>query len=178
MRNSIVAHTALGGNVGGTVVDEGFNLSSDASAGFTALGSRNAINPGLDAFDTAGGIVAILTLSSNSPAINAITVAGGNGSPGFDQRNAFRLEPYDIGAYEFEGTFSRPQLQAMRQGTAVAITWPAWGDFTLQSTTDVSLTNSWTTVTNAPSTSSGMQNLVVQPGGKALFFRLGKAAGQ
>jgi hypothetical protein len=172
VRNSILAYSVSGSNAGGSVTDEGFNISSDASAHFTAAGSRNQLDPLLGSYTTAGGPVPTMTLSSNSPAIDAITVSGGNGAPPFDQRQFLRLEPFDIGAFEFDGIPSSLKLQVQRTTNQVVLSWPAAGNFMLQTSTDPSLTNQWLFLTAQPSTADGVRTLAIPAADRTRFFRL------
>jgi hypothetical protein len=173
LRNSILAHSVSGENASGTINDEGFNLSSDDSPILNAVGSRNRIDPLLGAFTRDGGLVPTLTLSSNSPAIDAITVPGGNNCPPFDQRRAMRVPPCDIGAYEFGGVSAQPNLLARLQDNSIALTWPISADeFVLQKATNLVHDTTWLTVTNLPSAANGWQTLMITPTNQNAFFRL------
>lgn len=170
MRNSILAHTPLASNAAGSVTDEGYNISSDATPVLSALGSRNSLDPGLESFTTAGGLVPTMTLTANSPAIGAIP--GGNGSPPLDQRGARRTEPYDIGAFEFDGTFPSPALQAQRVTNQIILSWSDGATFVLQNATRLSATTRWTTLTNRPSVSGAARSLNLGATNSAGFYRL------
>ena len=170
LRNSILAHSASGANAGGLILDEGFNLSSDTSPDFSSSDSQNSADPLFGAFTLAGGHAFTMTLSSNSPAINAITVAGGSGAPLFDQRNARRSEPFDIGAFEFEGVPA--YLQARLNGDEIMLTWPAAGSFILQSSSAIGGTNAWTPVTDPSHVIGGLRSLAVRKTDQATFYRL------
>lgn len=172
LRNSLLAYSPFGGNAGGTITDGGYNLSSDATPAFTAAGSQNRIDPLLESFTNAGGLVPTLTLSSNSPAINAILTPGGNGAPALDQRNASRAEPFDIGAFEFGGLFPTPPLSAQMTGNQVILSWPASGSYVLQSASTLSSSNVWTRVTQSPQTANGLNTLSISGTGAAGFYRL------
>jgi hypothetical protein len=97
--NTIVAYSTSGSNCWGTIADLGYNLSSDASAGFSAAGSLNNTDPKLGPLGNYGGPTLTLPLLAGSPAID-----GGNTAtaPPTDQRGHAR--PYgaaaDIGAFE------------------------------------------------------------------------------
>ena len=172
LRNSILAYSPYGGNAGGTIADGGYNLSSDITPVFTAAGSQNRVDPLLESFTMAGGLVPTLTLSSNSPAINAIKTPGGNGAPLFDQRNAYRVEPFDIGAYEYDGVLPTPPLAVQIVNEQVVLSWSASGSYLLQSTPALSMTSRWTTVPQLPATSNGVNTLTVNNNGGAAFYRL------
>lgn len=97
--NTIVANSTSGSNCWGTMSDGGYNLSSDASAGFSAAGSLNNTDPKLGPLGDYGGPTPTVPLLAGSPAID-----GGNTAtaPATDQRG--RARPYgaaaDIGAFE------------------------------------------------------------------------------
>ena len=103
----------LGGfNCSGVITDAGYNISDDATCGFSATGSRNSTNPMLDpaGLQNNGGPTATIALDSESPAIDAIPLADCtdlNSNPiHADQRGAPRPDAgevvCDIGAYEFQ----------------------------------------------------------------------------
>jgi hypothetical protein len=102
--NTIVANSTSGSNCWGTVFDLGYNLSSDASAGFSATGSLNNTDPQLGPLGGYGGPTPTVPLLAGSPAID-----GGNtaAAPATDQRGHAR--PYgaaaDIGAFESSPPF-------------------------------------------------------------------------
>jgi hypothetical protein len=171
VRNTILANSLYGANVAGTIQDQGYNLSSDASLVVQSAGSRTSIDPGLDTVITSG-VVPIIALATNSPAANAITAAGGNGCPTFDARNYLRVTPYDIGAYELDGIAGMLSLQATLQSNQLVISWPTANGFVLQSTSDVGSTNGWTAVTNSVSTVGSTQSVTLPPIGPGLFYRL------
>jgi sugar lactone lactonase YvrE len=91
----------LQGNLAGSIVDHGFNLSSDHSVLLSATGSRNDVDPKLGDFGDHGGGVPTLALLPGSPAIDAITSGP---CPDTDQRGVPRPigAGCDIGAFEFE----------------------------------------------------------------------------
>jgi hypothetical protein len=94
------------------ITDAGYNISDDATCGFSATGSRNSTNPLLDpsGLQNNGGPTATIALDSESPAIDAIPLADctdQNSNPiHTDQRGALRPDPgevvCDVGAYEFQ----------------------------------------------------------------------------
>jgi alpha-tubulin suppressor-like RCC1 family protein len=88
------------GNLAGSILDEGFNLSSDHSVVLAASGSRNDVDPKLGEFGDHGGATPTLALLPDSPAIDAVTSGT---SPDTDQRGVPRpIGPRcDIGAFEF-----------------------------------------------------------------------------
>jgi hypothetical protein len=140
LRNTILAGSA-GTNCGGSgaATDGGYNISSDASCGFTAAGSLNSTDPQLDpgGLSSAGGPTQVVVPLPGSPAVDAIPLeAGGCGiSLTTDQRGAPRPTGAgcDIGAVEFPpvlygwATLTNVKLNG---GTNV-LTVPAGGGFTL-----------------------------------------------
>lgn len=113
---------------GNAVTDNGFNLSSDNSCGFS-VGNQSlpASNPEFGSLGNYGGTNDTLPLLSNSPAIDA----GGtstDGCPGSDQRGASRPEGLacDIGAYEaFAPAFpDSPTLGSITTGSGqLTVNW-------------------------------------------------------
>ena len=99
VRNSILSSNAPGGNCAGTLMDEGRNLSSDATCAFSAPGSLNNTDPLLWPLGAYGGPTLTLALRPGSPAIDAA-------NPAFclptDQRGVPRPQGAgcDIGAVE------------------------------------------------------------------------------
>ncbi len=112
LKSTILAGSSSGGNCFGTLTDGKYNISDDATCGFTASGSRNSTNPLVDpaGLRNNGGSTATIALDSESPAIDAIPLADctdQNSDPiHTDQRGALRPDPgevdCDIGAYEFQ----------------------------------------------------------------------------
>jgi hypothetical protein len=99
LQNCIVANSPSGSNWYGSAIDDGNNLSSDATPIFTAPGSRNNTDPKLGPLGDYGGPTFTIPLLEGSPAIDG-------GKPDFcphsDQRG--RVRPFgpacDIGAFE------------------------------------------------------------------------------
>ena len=86
---------------GATLDDQGYNLSSDASCGFTASTDQQNTNPMLaSALASNGGPTQTLALLDGSPAINKIPASS---CPSTDQRGISRPQgpACDIGAFEF-----------------------------------------------------------------------------
>jgi HYR domain len=104
IRGSIVANNTGGNCRGGTLTDQGYNLSSDSSCGFTGTGSLQNTDPKLDpnGLQNNGGPTQTIALQSGSPAIDHIPAAS---CPATDQRGVTRPDDgettCDIGAYEF-----------------------------------------------------------------------------
>jgi hypothetical protein len=99
LSNTILAYSPSGWNSLGTVIDGGHNISSDGTAGFTAVSSKNNTDPILGPLGDYGGGQLTLPLLAGSPAIDA---GDSDSCPPTDQRGISR--PYgsgcDIGAFE------------------------------------------------------------------------------
>ena len=109
VRNSIIANNGIGGDVWGSVTDAGYNLCSDGTADFSALGSLNQTNPLLGPLTANGGPTPTMVLLAGSPGRDAIP----SGFPPFDQRHIARPQgpAADIGAVEGDSVdASPPQL--------------------------------------------------------------------
>jgi hypothetical protein len=119
VRNSIVSDPADGTNCGeaedGTIISDGFNLSSDDSCGFTAGGDRQSIEPDLGPLANNGGPTLTHALPLSSPAVDQGSAALSGSHPALttDQRgqarpveqatvNAAGGDGSDIGAFELE----------------------------------------------------------------------------
>jgi hypothetical protein len=109
LQNSIVANNP-GGNCVGTMVSNGYNLSSDNSCNFSSSGDRNSTDPLLGPLQNNGGPTSTMALRTGSPAIDAGNPSGCRDSKGnllkTDQRGMPRPDKpedktgCDIGAYE------------------------------------------------------------------------------
>lgn len=97
---SIVAEN-ISTNVDGTIIDEGYNLSSDATPSFSAASSLNHTDPGLGGPLTIAGSTFSLGLIPGSRAIDAIPADIRTAD--IDQRGIPRpIGPgSDIGAFEY-----------------------------------------------------------------------------
>lgn len=98
-KNSILAYPAGTTNAYGTIVDRGYNISSDGSPKF-GTNSHNNLDPKLSSLANNGGPTETMALKAGSPAIDAIYDSS---APPFDQRGVPR--PFgprsDIGAFEY-----------------------------------------------------------------------------
>jgi len=112
--NTLLATNSPGGNNFGTVVDLGYNISSDNTCTFTNTGSLNSTDPKLGPLANNGGPTLTLALLPGSPAIDA-----GNTSlaPLTDQRGFPRPAGLaaDIGAFEYGSVM--PNLAVSQSGT-------------------------------------------------------------
>jgi Leucine-rich repeat (LRR) protein len=98
---SIIHDGSLGGNCFGTITDNGYNISNDATCGFTGTGIGDSVDPLLDpaGLQDNGGPTQTIALQYGSPAIDAGGVCG----LASDQRGVVRDDgACDIGAYEAE----------------------------------------------------------------------------
>jgi hypothetical protein len=106
--NSIVANN-VGGNCSGSMVSKGYNLSSDSTCNFNALGDLNNHDPLLGPLQNNGGPTDTMALLPGSPAIDGGNPGGCKDAQGHllttDQRGMPRPDREDtlgcdIGAYE------------------------------------------------------------------------------
>ncbi len=104
MSTSIISNNSTGNCYqGGTFTDQGYNLSSDSSCGFTTSTSQQNTDPKLDpnGLQNNGGLTQTIALQDGSPAIDQIPAAS---CPATDQRSLPRPDDSettcDIGAYE------------------------------------------------------------------------------
>jgi len=151
--NSIFAENGAGSGAdfNGTMNSYDYNLVQSA-AGLNIIGATAnvliGVDPMLGPLADNGGLTLTHALLSNSPAIDK----GRSFGLTTDQRGAPR--PYDfpsaanasagdgsdIGAFEL----GKPNLNIQKVGSNVLLSWPwYYGDFALQTSTDVSLANSW-----------------------------------
>jgi len=93
-----------------SIVDNGYNLSSDNSCVFIATGSLQNTDPLLSGLANNGGPTQTMALQQGSPAIDQIPATN---CPQTDQRGVSRPDDgesaCDMGAYEFTGTDLRDQ---------------------------------------------------------------------
>ncbi len=97
--NTILSCAPAQTNAWGTIMDEGHNLSSDASAQFTSDTSLSNADPLLAPLADNGGLTPTMALLAGSPAIDA---ADNSAAPPADQRGLGRPAGVhaDIGAFE------------------------------------------------------------------------------
>jgi hypothetical protein len=101
---SIVAGNT-GGDCNGALTDQGYNLSSDSTCGFTGAGSVQNIDPKLDpkGLQDNGGPTQTIGLQPDSPAVDRIRLGGGcPGGAATDQRGVPRPQgpACDVGPFE------------------------------------------------------------------------------
>jgi len=124
----------MGGDVWGGIIDGGYNICSDGTAQFSAMGSLNEADPMLSALSQNGGPTPTIGLLAGSPARDAIP----SGFPAVDQRGVSRPQgpAADIGAFEADFISSSPAFVTqpiggtVRAGTNVTLTVEASGNHT------------------------------------------------
>ncbi len=111
--STLLASNTPGNNCTGSLIDLGYNLSSDASGAFTSVGSLNNTDPLLAPLANNGGPTLTMALLPGSPAIDAGDTVG---PPSTDQRGFPRPAGAagDIGAFEFGSMM--PTLTISRDG--------------------------------------------------------------
>ena len=119
--NSILAY-GTNGNGWGTLVDAGYNVSSDGSIPLNSGSSFSFTDPRLGPLKDNGGLTFTMGLMPDSPAID---FGGSAGAPSIDQRDFPRPtgSGIDIGAFEFPGF--APPLQIRRVGQTVQLSFEA-----------------------------------------------------
>lgn len=181
--NTILQAGASGANFAnnnGSVGSAGYNLSSDnPGSWFTTgtLGNQVNTDAKLGPLRDNGGPTLTHALMSNSPAIDKgksfglITDQRGAARP-FDSpsaANASGGDGSDIGAFEL----GAPTLNIQRFAADAVLSWPAhYGDFTLQSVTNVAASNSWTNVAGTPAVTGNRYVFTNGPITGNLFYRL------
>jgi hypothetical protein len=129
-----VGATILTGNTGGDCwnyngaipTDEGYNLDSDGSCGFSTASpffDLPSTNPTLGPLQNNGGPTDTMALLPGSPAIDYVSIASGL-CPATDQRGAARTAPCDVGAYDTDGnpTIKKVKPAKGKVGKKVTIT--------------------------------------------------------
>ena len=105
---------------GGPITDSGYNLSIDASCGFTSSTSRQGVNPDLEQLGNYGGQTETEPPVPNSPAVDQIP--SGSNCPTTDQRGSVRPQgpACDIGAVEI-GPIASDQGYSTKTNKALSI---------------------------------------------------------
>ncbi|MDB6031190.1 MAG: filamentous hemagglutinin family N-terminal domain protein [Verrucomicrobiales bacterium] len=140
--NTILAHSTSGSNCFGTIVDGGYNLSSDSSCNFSNTGSLNNTDPLFGPFQDNGGPTLTLGLTDCSPALNA---ASPTTYPAVDQRGVARPigSRSDMGACEGIFTWYHTLLSFTNNAVQVTPIGKPNQPFTLSTSTDL---QTWTPV--------------------------------
>jgi predicted outer membrane repeat protein len=179
---TILKAGASGANIvnnGGTFSSAGFNLSSDNANGLlTSATDQINTDPLLGPLANNGGPTFTCPLLPGSPAIDK----GKSFSLTTDQRgqprtfdfpavtNATGGDGSDIGAFEL----GKPTLIIQKTGNNALLSWPAYygTNFTLQSSTNILSSNSWTTAAGAAAVVGSQYQQTNGPLSTNRFFRL------
>jgi hypothetical protein len=121
LQNTLLAYNTSGSNYFGVLIDDGNNISSDASCPFTAPGSLSNTDPVLSPLDDFGGRTPTMALLAGSPAIDHGLASF---CPATDQRG--RPRPHgagcDVGAFESGPPFSiRGQITGYMPPGGIAV---------------------------------------------------------
>ena len=179
--NSILKTGVHGANIvagPGTVLSDGYNLSSDAGGGFlTAPGDQINTDPMIGPLQNNGGPTFTHAISFGSPALDK----GKSFGLTTDQRGAPRPIKFtsttiapggdgsDIGAFEL----GWPQLNIQQAGNNVVLSWlSSYAGFSLQSSTNIALSNSWMTASGSAGVVGNQYEQTNGPISGNLFFRL------
>jgi hypothetical protein len=165
--------TAVGGGANGVPTSGLTNGINHDQVGTIGL----PINPLLGPLQANGGPTPTMALQAGSPALDR----GNSSGLATDQRGAPRPFDFasitnavggagsDIGAFEL----GSPILNIRKFTTSTVLSWPAWyGDFTLQSVTNLTLSNAWTTVAGPPEVNGNQYVLTNGPLTGDQFYRL------
>jgi hypothetical protein len=98
LSNTIVANQTSGADCSGPINSSGYNLSSDASCGFTGTGDKQSVNPLLVALANNGGPTLTMALLAGSPAIDTGSCVNATDQRGNARPNGATC---DIGAFEY-----------------------------------------------------------------------------
>jgi hypothetical protein len=159
VRNSIIANSAKGGDVWGVIIDGGYNICSDGTAGFSNEGSLSQVDPMLSALTQNGGPTPTMSLLAGSPARDAIP----SGFPPTDQRGISRPQgtAADIGAFEADVVSSTPAILTQPLGGTVRAGTNM--TFTVRASGTAPLTYQWskdgTALTGATESSFSLSNV-------------------
>jgi hypothetical protein len=179
--NTILRTGTSGANIAnllGTILSDGYNLSSDNAGGLlTSVTDQINTDPLLGPLRDNGGPTQTMAPLANSPAIDKGRSLGLT----TDQRGAPR--PYDfpaaanasggdgcdIGAFES----GKPTLNIQKFSTNAVLSWPSYyGDFTLQSLTNIIASNSWASMAGTPGVVGNQYVLTNGPVAGNKYFRL------
>jgi hypothetical protein len=160
LMNSILATNAPGANSYGSVLDNGYNISSDSSLVPSAT-SRINIDPRLGPLATNGGPTMTMALLVNSPAIDFIPLNSGTFPP-TDERGITRPQAggADAGAFEVLIPNTFRLLQPTVQSGQIAIVYLTTTSNTYVLQYESALTNSnWTPLSTNFGTGGRVTNL-------------------
>ncbi len=142
LQDTIVSYSVGGSNLFGTIIDGGYNLSSDDSFGFSSPNSLNSTDPLLGPLQNNGGLTLTAALTDCSPAVDA-------GHPtsltSADQRGVLRPVNgrSDIGAFEGIVTWYHAVFSITGQTMNMKIVGQPNQSFLLKQSTDLA---TWTSV--------------------------------
>jgi len=168
--NSIFANSSNGGEVSGAITDGGFNICSDATANFSAVGSRNSTDPLLGPLENNGGPTATMVLQAASLGRDAIL----SGLPPVDQRGVARPQgpAGDMGAVEGDKVVLTPRLTIGLPGAKFAITFTPDLGSTYRLLTSTNLVNWRPVATNSSVNTGSLQFAPPVTTEARLFFRV------
>jgi hypothetical protein len=162
----------------GTVVSDGYNLSSDGGSGLlTNVTDQINTDPQLGPLKDNGGPTPTMALKSGSPAIDkgksfGLTTDQRGAPRPFDfaaVANATGGDASDIGAFEL----GSPTLNILQSGSNAVLSWPwFYGDFTLQSSTNVALSSAWLEAGGTPVVVGNQYHQTNSPITGIEFYRL------
>ena len=173
LHNSLIAYSGTNNNAYGPITDDGYNISSDNSAGLSSGSSYANTDPQLAPLGDYGGPTWCMALLASSPAKDS---AGSAGIPNTDQRGYLR--PFgagpDMGAYEYGSVpLVQPVLNIGTTATnfQLSFTTTIPGSYRLQCSTNLI---TWADLsTNGPfSGATNISHAVSRLGPKACYFRL------
>jgi hypothetical protein len=167
LRGTLLADPTNGDNASGKLLDDGYNMSSDATPPYLPPStSWNFVEPLLGTLTDNDGITRTIALQPESPAIDfglpLVSLA-------IDQRGVVRDDRPDAGSYEVGGQL--PPLTIQIELNAVVLSWPVTGSrYTLQ--TAISLTSpDWVPVTGAVN-EGDRWTVTITPTSQGRFFQL------
>ncbi|MBL9169196.1 MAG: hypothetical protein JNN07_15760 [Verrucomicrobiales bacterium] len=169
---SVFAHAAGSSNFAGTVIDVGYNLSSDDSGHLQAGGSRSGLDPRLGTLEDNGGPTWTVSLLADSPAIDA---APHSEFVVTDQRGVSRPQGvgFDLGAFERRNTSSALVLRWVRilppNGVLEVVSTPG---ARLQLFAARELKGPWTLAAEAMADAQGRAVIETALAGPGCFFRV------
>jgi len=165
-------------NIVGPVNSHGYNLCSDSGAGFfTNATDQINTNPMLGPLQDNGGPTFTHALLPGSPAIDngksfGVTTDQRSAPRPFDFSNianASSGDGSDIGAFEL----GSPSLNFQQVGNNAVLSWPSYyGDFNLQSSTNIASSNSWITADGSRAVVGSQYQQTNNPISGSKFFRL------
>jgi hypothetical protein len=185
--NTTLGNTILAGNTATIPANGPDGSGTFFSVGYTLIQNTNGlsfsgptlvgIDPLLAPLANNGGPTRTCALRAGSPAIDQ----GKNCGPATDQRggprpfdfpsitNASGGDGSDIGAFEF----GPPTLTIQRFANVAVLSWPTYfGNYTLQSATDINASGGWANVAGTPTVVDGQNVLTNGPMSGKRFFRL------